>query len=253
MTTPAGNTGFRNRLAGGGTLRGLFVCIPHFQVAEALSHSGLDFLMIEAEHGATDLPLMHMQVAAMADRKPVLVRIGPCPPDHVVKPILDLGVAGLMVADVRDADEARAIVAQTRFAPQGTRGIGGSIRASHYGQDMGYFRDGPAEPIAVIAQIESPEGLDNIAEIADVDGVDAVFFGPMDLSSQMGHPADPGHPEVQAAIRAALETLVAQGSCSGILCAPDKVAQWQALGVSLFLVGSDIGMLNGSVRAALQT
>lgn len=249
----SGNSGtgtgsFRQRLRAGETLLGVFNCLPAFQVAEILSHSAVDYITIEAEHGATSMSAMHAQVAAIADRKPVIVRVA-SGETGVLKPILDLGVTGIMVPDVRTAEAARAIVSETRFAPEGTRGIGGSVRASRYGMDMGYFRDGPAEPVTVILQIESQEGLDNIAGIATTDGVDAVFIGPMDLSAQLGHRGRPDAPKVVQAITDGLEEVAKAGAVAGCLCPPAKTGFWQDKGVSLFLLGSDIGLLAGSTQA----
>ncbi|WP_319825899.1 HpcH/HpaI aldolase family protein [Thalassovita sp.] len=246
------NAGFRRRLSAGEPLLGLFNCLPAFQVAEILSHSSMDYLVIEAEHGATSLPAMHAQVSAIAERMPVVIRVASDEPG-AIKPILDLGVTGIMVPDVRSAAVARDIVAQTRFAPEGTRGIGGSIRASRYGMDKGYFRDGPAEPVTVILQIESQEGLDNTAEIAAVDGVDAVFFGPMDLSAQLGHRGRPDAPEVEQAMAKAMRQLAETGCIAGCLCPPGKVAYWRERGASLFLLGSDIGALVASVETMVDT
>lgn len=243
---------FRQRLLEKHNLSGIFQCIPHFQVAEILSHTSLDFIMIEAEHGATALPSMHAQVAAIADRKPLIVRVA-SGEVGVLKPILDLGVTGIMVPDVRSAETAREIVAQTRFAPAGKRGIGGSIRASKYGFDKTYFSEGPADPITVILQIESEEGLQNAEEIAAVEGVDAVFFGPMDLSAQLGVPGQPTHPKVRSAIEGCLAKLNQSGVVSGCLCAPDHIGMWQELGMSLFLAGSDIGLLIGGTTTLMTT
>ncbi|GGF82632.1 4-hydroxy-2-oxoheptanedioate aldolase [Mameliella alba] len=248
VSTVPNDSSFRRRLAAGEPVLGVFNCLPAFQVSEILSHSSMDYIVIEAEHGATALPAMHAQVAAIAERKPVVVRVASDEPG-VIKPILDLGVTGIMVPDVRSADAARDIVRQTRFAPEGTRGIGGSIRASRYGMDKGYFRDGPAEPITVILQIESREGLDNIAEIAAVDGVDAVFFGPMDLSAQLGHRGRPDAPEVAQAMDVAIRQLAGTACVAGCLCPPAKVGHWRDRGISLFLLGSDIGALTASVEA----
>ncbi|WP_458792999.1 HpcH/HpaI aldolase family protein [Yoonia sp. MH D7] len=231
---------------------GMFQCTTSFQISEILSHTSLDYICLEAEHGATSLPHMHAQVAAIANRKPVLVRIA-SGDVAIIKPVLDLGVTGIMIPDVRTEYEAREIVAQTRFAPEGKRGIGGSVRASRYGMDKSYFADGPPEPVVVVAQIESQDGLDNIAAIAAVDGIDAVFIGPMDLSAQLGQRAKPDTPDVRQAIEAALAKAKVAGAATGIFCPPDKVSHWRGHGASFFLVGSDIGALVGNVTAMMTT
>lgn len=248
---PSAEPTFREKIRNGESVIGLFQCVPSFQISEILSHGPLDYITIEAEHAATSLTSMHAQVAAIADRKPVMVRLISGAPD-IIKPVLDLGVTGIMIPNVSTAEQARAIVAQTRFAPEGERGIGGSVRCSRFGANPSYFKDGPLEPVIVILQIEDQQGLDNISEISAVDGVDAVFIGPMDLSSQLGHRGNPGAPEVHEAIVEGLRKVKEVGGVTGILCAPDKVKEWQSLGVSVFLIGSEIGALNNSISEMLK-
>ncbi|HVV92491.1 MAG TPA: aldolase/citrate lyase family protein [Hyphomicrobiales bacterium] len=225
-------------------LFGLFGCLPAFQATEVLADVPMDFVVLEAEHGATHLSVLHAQTAAMAGSGiPVVVRV---PTLDWIKPVLDLGVDGLMLPNVESAEQARAIVAATRYPPRGVRGIGGSVRATRFGRDSGYYRD--AEPnLSVWAQIESPAGLANLEAIAAVDGIDVIFFGPQDLAAQMGHPGEPAHPEVQAAIEDGTRRALRAGVKAGCLTAEADCARWCSFGATVFLVGSDISLL---VRAA---
>ena len=246
MTNPSSKQAFEERLHAGGSLFGIFACIPTFQTAEILSHSDMDFICLEAEPAATNPATLHQQVAAVGARKPVVVRVA-SEQVELLKPILDLGVDAIMVPNVHTAEQARNIVALTRFAPEGKRGIGGSVRAARFGLDKSYYGDN--KPPLVIVQIESREGLTNIEDIAAVDGVDAVFFGPNDLAAQLGFRGQPDAPVVRAAIENGMRKATSRGVKAGCL-----VPHWQSFGATIFLCGSDIGVLlrgTNSIAATL--
>ena len=103
-----------------------------------------------------------------------------------------------------------------RYAPRGMRGVSGMSRATRYGQVRDYAKRAEEE-LCLIVQIETAEAVGRIAEIAAVDGVDALFIGPADLAASMGHPGDMGHPEVVAMIERAIKAIVAAGKPAGIL------------------------------------
>ncbi len=139
----------------------------------------------------------------------------------------------------------------TRFPPQGIRGVGGGLtRATRWDAVPDYIETAHQE-LCLIVQVESPQGIDNVEAIAAVEGVDAVFIGPADLSTGVGHIGNPGHPDVQAMIRRAFDAAQAAGKATGILAPaePDarRYAEW---GFDFIAVGIDISLLR---QAALQT
>ena len=232
----------REMLAETRPLLGIFACIPAFQATELLGGSGLDFIMLEAEHAATSLPVLHAQTAVLAGSGvPVLVRMDPAK-QAMIKQVLDIGVDGVMFANVESASQARALVSGLRFAPAGERGVGGSVRAAGYGRRSDLYRKQDETP-SVWVQIESRVGLAALEEICAVAGVDVVFFGPMDLSARLGHPAQPSHPEVKQTIAEAARRAQAAGKVTGILCGEAECGEWAAVGVRALLVGSDVGLL----------
>jgi len=98
----------------------------------------------------------------------------------------------------------------------------------------------------VIAQIETPAALERLEEIAQVDGIDALFIGPTDLSGAMGHAGNAAHPEVQAALRAALKRCTKPlGTLAG---SPEQAAAYREAGFAFVALGSDLGMLTGQAR-----
>jgi 2-keto-3-deoxy-L-rhamnonate aldolase RhmA len=232
------------RLAANRPLFGLFACLPAFQATEVLADVPMDFVVLEAEHGPTHVATLHAQAAALnGSGIPVVVRV---PTLDWIKPVLDLGVDGLMMPNVESADQARAIVAATRYPPRGLRGIGGSVRVTRYGRDGDYYRS-TAPSLSIWAQIESPAGLANLEAIAAVDGIDVIFFGPQDLAAQMGHAGEPAHPDVRAAIEDGTRRAVKAGVKVGCLAAETDCAHWCSLGATVLLVGSDTSLL---VKAA---
>ena len=116
-----------------------------------------------------------------------------------IKRILDTGAQSLMIPNIDDADQARRAVAATRYAPRGVRGFSQAPRAARFGRIPDYHARCEAE-IFVAIQIESRRALDNLEEIAGVEGVDGVFIGPGDLSTSLGYLGQQNHPDVVAII-----------------------------------------------------
>ena len=247
MTGTDTSRSLKVRIVSGEFTCGIFACIPTFQTVEILSHTSIDFLAIEAEHAATNVSIVHQQIVAAGGRKPILVRVSSETSD-TLKPLLDLGVDGLMVPNVHTAEQARQIVSLTRFGPEGRRGVGGSVRAAMWGLDKNYYHSGPSRA-AVTVQIESREALANLREICAVNGIDAVFFGPNDLAAQMGFPGQPNAPAVRDAMEDGMRLARQCGVITGCLAAADQIAHWRACGGSFFISGSDVGVLMQGANA----
>ncbi len=164
----------------------------------------------------------------------------------LIKRILDIGAQTLLLPFVQNADEARAAVAAMRYAPRGIRGMGGTMRASHYGRDVDYVRDAESE-LCLLVQVETAEALAQLEAIAAVDGVDGIFIGPADLSASMGHPGNAGHPEVRAAIDDAIRRIRAAGKAPGILMVDEaRARECLALGAQFVAVGMDMILLRNA-------
>ncbi len=234
---------FKAGLAEGKTQIGLWSALCSNIVAEIISHSGFDWILIDTEHSPNETPGLVAQMQAMAlGSASVLVR--PAWNDTVlIKRLLDIGVQSLLIPFVQNTDEAKAAVAATRYPPEGVRGVTGSGRGAHYGRVDGYLHKAAAE-ICVVVQIESGEALKNIKEIASVPGVDAVFVGPSDLSASLGHLGNAKHPDVQAALKSAIDQLNALGVPGGILAFNQEDAKrYMEWGYSFVAVGSDMSVL----------
>lgn len=223
-------------------LFGLFCCLPVFQTVEAIASSGFDFFVFDAEHSPTSVIAIHSQLMAISPCKTAsVVRIASHDP-VAIKHYLDLGVDALMIPNVQNADQMRQLVRYTRYPPEGIRGIGGSVRVSNYFRDGGYYATAN-DRVCIMAQIESPEGLNNIDEICAVDGLDVVFFGPNDFAAQSGLMGQPGHADIVAAMERGMRRVKELGKASGILCGEGQVERYLKAGTQVVAVGSDIGLL----------
>jgi 2-keto-3-deoxy-L-rhamnonate aldolase RhmA len=170
--------------------------------AECLARGGFDWILIDMEHAGGDIQTLMGQCQAIAAAGTVSVPLVRVPWNDVVwiKRILDAGAYGLMIPYVNTKEEAVRALQFCKYPPLGIRGIAGSVRAAGYGRDTAGYLKRANDEIFIMLQIETPQAVANLEAIASVPGVDALFVGPMDLSTSMGHFGNPAHPEVQAVI-----------------------------------------------------
>ena len=241
---------FKRALAAGEAQIGLFLGLANSYTAEIVAGTGFDWLLIDGEHGPNDLRSIIEQLQALAPYpvKPVVRTV-----DHDVariKQLLDGGVQTLMVPMVETASDAEKLVRAMRYPPNGIRGVGTAMaRAARWNGVEGYFGQADQE-MCLIVQIESTTGLAGLDEVLKVEGVDAVFIGPSDLAASMGYLGNPGHPDVKAAVNAAIGKISAAGKAAGVFSAdPVAASAYQAIGASFLLVGVDALLLRNSAVA----
>lgn len=244
---------FKAALARGELQIGLWSSLCSPIVAEIIGQSGFDWILVDTEHSPNEPPAVLAQLQAMqAGTATPIVR--PAWNDPVLlKRLLDIGAQAVLVPFVQNAEEAAKAVAACRYPPAGIRGITMSGRGSRYGRVPDYLKRADAE-ICVLVQVETGEALAQLEAIASVDGVDGVFIGPADLSASLGHIGNPGHPEVQEAIRGAATRLAAVGKPAGILTASEADARrYIEWGYRFVAVGSDLGLLTKHADALAKT
>jgi 4-hydroxy-2-oxoheptanedioate aldolase len=191
----------RRRLHAGEPLAGCFQRIPAPTVTELIAASGFDFVVLDMEHTPVSLERIGDLVrAAEAFGLPPLVRVPSHDPVGIAR-ALETGCVGIHVPLVRSAPEAEAIVAATRYAPAGTRGLA-APRQIAYGTAMpvGDWVRASHDSVLVVVQVEDRLGVAEAGAIAGVDGVDVVFVGLADLSTDLGVPGELAHPSVTAAV-----------------------------------------------------
>jgi 2-dehydro-3-deoxyglucarate aldolase len=142
-------------------------------------------------------------------------------------------------------------VAATRYPPEGVRGLAGTSRATRFGTTPNYFRNAN-QGIGVIAQIETPQAVERIEAIAAVEGIDALFVGPNDLSAALGHIGETTHPAVVSLMAQAVQRCKALGVPVGTLgSSAEAVAQYRAIGFDFVAVSSDIGFMMRAAKEAI--
>ncbi|MBS0536632.1 MAG: 4-hydroxy-2-oxo-heptane-1,7-dioate aldolase [Proteobacteria bacterium] len=232
---------------------GTFSTLASPAVAEMLAQCGFDWILVDTEHSPNELPVVvdHLRAIAGCGISP-LVR--PAWADMVlVKRLLDAGAQTLLFPYVQNAEEARRAVSYTRFPPDGVRGVSGSSRAAGYGLVPDYFKN-VAKEICVLVQIETADALEQLEDIASVDGVDAVFIGPADLAASFGHLGNPQHPDVQQAIDKAFERLRAIGKPSGYLTGNwDEAQRRIRQGVDFVSLGTDTVIASRAAKELVAT
>jgi 2-keto-3-deoxy-L-rhamnonate aldolase RhmA len=225
---------------------GTFVKTSSHQVVELLDGAGFDFAVLDAEHDPLDrLTIDVMMVAGRAIGLPLFVRVPSADPFAILS-VLDMGAAGLLVPHVDTAESARSVVASARFR-NGLRGFSGSPRAAGYGQLSREAMMETGEAVTVICQIESPQAVDNVEEIAAIPGVDGLFLGRGDLSIAMG--VDQSSPEIGRAVSRVGEAAMSHNKRFGMFVnGADDLARFARLGADWFVIGSDQSLLRGAAR-----
>lgn len=247
---PAPINNFKLAIQGKQAQIGLWLGLANSYTAELLAGAGFDWLLIDAEHSPNDLRSILEQLQALAPY-PVSPIVRPPWPDSVrIKQILDLGVQTILAPMVDTVEQAKQVVAATRYPPQGIRGVGSPLaRASQFNRTKDYLQTANQE-MCVLIQIETVTGVKNLDEILQVEGVDGIFIGPADLSASMGHIENPAHPDVQDAIESCIARIVASGKAAGILTGDKSLAKhYIKCGAAFVGVGTDTGLLLSSSSA----
>jgi len=225
---------------------GGWLTIPSAFSAEVMAHQNLDWLCIDMQHGLIDYDtaLAMLQAISTTATTP-FVRV-PWNDSAIIMKMLDAGAYGVIVPMVNSRAEAEAAVAACRYPPQGIRSFG-PVRAVYYA-GLDYFAYASQE-VSCIPQIETTAALENLDEILSVEGVDAVYIGPMDLSISLGLPPQmdsdlPAYAEArQRILEACRRHNIVAGINSSATTAPKRIAE----GFRMVLVSSDSGAMTRAV------
>ena len=231
------NNNFRQRLLDKQTLVGTLVSVPSTEIVELLSLVGFDWLFIDAEHGAFG-PNEIINLLQAAKDTPCLVRI-PGPDEAWIKKVLDAGASGIIVPKIDTEAQALHVIQAAKYPPQGNRGVGVG-RAHQYGREFSEYLTQANDHTVIVLQAESRTALDNIDQIAQLEGLDAVLIGPYDLSASLGYTGEVQHPEVQQAIKKISTTCQAANTRLGIFgISAEHVLPYKTMGFNLLTVGVD--------------
>ena len=220
-----------------------WLAVPNAFSAEVMAHQGWDTLTIDLQHGVIDYQAMVGMLQALSSTPTVpVVRVPWLEPGIIMK-TLDAGAYGVICPMVNTREEAQRFVAYTSYAPKGTRSFG-PVRALLYGG-----ADYPTkanETIVRFAMIETAQALDNLDAILSVEGLDAIYIGPSDLSLALG--CKPTFDDVDPPVTQAIDHIVARAKAHGIQAGihngrSDVAKARIAKGFRFVTVGSDARLL----------
>ena len=251
---PAPKNTFKEALAKGERQIGCWMSFADGQIAEIMGTCGFDWLVIDGEHAPNDIRSIRDQLIALtASPSHPVVRV-PVGETWMIKQVLDAGAQTVLVPIVESAEQARELVRACHYPPKGVRGVGATAaRATMFGSVSEYIQTADQE-VCLLVQVENRAGIDALDEILQVEGIDGVFIGPADLSTDMGHQGNSAHPEVRAAIADAITRIKAAGIAPGILGVSEEATQaYLDMGAQFLAVGIDVLVLAQNARALSQT
>ena len=231
---------FKKRIANGETLYGIFCSVASPINVEQLALAGYNFIIIDLEHTLFSTSQVEtMILAARSMSLDMFVRV-PLNANHLVLPLLDAGVTGIVFPRIENAQQAQEAVNYCHYMPLGQRGLN-STRLNRYGiDDLASFVEQAANETIVVAMIESLEGLEQLDEILKVEGIDIILEGAADLSQSLGMPWQTSHPQLKEKVQEMyMKTKDSPKAFCAIPRKPEDITYWIQRAVNLFVLGDD--------------
>lgn len=242
----------KRKLKAGGAVYGCWLRYSDPALVEFVGYQDWDFIVFDGEHGTLDPRGCEnlVRAAELRDATPVIrVTSNDAP---IISRFMDTGAQGVQIPMVNTAADAERAVQAIKYWPRGARGLASS-RAAAYAQDLplaDYVVRANAETL-VVAQIETPEAVEALPTIVDVDGIDVIFIGVTDLSQSLGVPGEPGTPKVQRAIEEIVRATVPSRCALGVMVSsPETALRWRTRGARYIAFMLE-GMIHDSAQAAL--
>jgi len=228
---------------------GTFLKSHNYQQLELLEGSGVDFVVIDAEHAPFDRAAIDMMmVAGRAVSIPIHVRVPDREPSSLLS-VLDMGASGLVIPHVDTADDARNVIAEVRYVG-GRRGYSGSPRSSGFGDATGSAAIERAKTVEIMCQIESAAGIEEADAIAAVEGISGLFIGRADLAMATG--MDTGSAEWTGALNRIAGAAHAHRKRLGLFVADaSELAVLDFLTPDWIIIGSDQSFMRRAALAAV--
>ena len=232
-------------------LTGTLISMSAPQVAEIVSDSGFDWVLIDMEHSTLSLDSVQNALQVLGEKILKIVRV-PGNDEIWIKRVMDTGCDGILVPMVNSATEAIRVVQSSKYPLEGRRSVGLS-RAHKYGAGFKEYVENANRELVIMIQIEHREGVKNIDEILKVKGIDSIFIGPYDLSASMGLTGQLSHPEVLSAINLIKEKCLTAGLPYGIFgMTPESMLSDLKDGCTFLLCGVDSAILLNSYQDMLK-
>ncbi|MCP4142003.1 MAG: 2,4-dihydroxyhept-2-ene-1,7-dioic acid aldolase [Chloroflexi bacterium] len=232
------NLSFKQKLVRSDLLIGTIVTLPAPEITEIYSQAGFDWLFIDLEHSTLSIKDAQAILQTAGEKAACLIRV-PSIDEAWIKRVLDIGPAGIIIPQVKSAEEAKLAIQLCKYPPEGLRSVG-LARAHEYGEKFQEYVASANNEVAVVLQIEHIDAVHNIEEIIKVPGIDSLFIGPYDLSASMGKTGQVTDPEIQNAIAHVKKIAEEANIPLGIFGASaDAVKAYIEEGYSLITVGID--------------
>lgn len=243
----------RKKIANKEMVVGTHLSLGDFNAAELFGEAGFDVIWVDTEHTAIDRRDLLLNIMAISGTKAAsFVRV-PWNDPVLVKPILEMGVDGIVFPYVRTAEEAEKAVKSCLYPPEGIRGFG-PVRAIKYGKtDIMEYINKMSKDIWKIIQIEHIDAVNNLDDILAVDGVDAIVVGPNDLAGSIGLLGQTGHPEAKRLMDIIAEKAKRANKPFGVSMGfnPPVNKEWIDRGVNFIFAGGDVAFLMNGARETL--
>jgi len=234
---------------------GTWSIINSIMVADVIASSGLDFLIIDAEHGCVSFETAQAMVFACESHgiSPVM-RVAEINESLILR-ALDIGIHGLQLPNIVTVEDAKRFVSFAKYPPIGTRGFSPYTRAGLY--DFNNGQKLPAEAnknTLLIANVEGIEGLKNLEEISQVNGIDVIFLGLFDLSKSLGIPGDVHSHLVVQKLEEAVKTVHSSGKKIGTIASDlNSLSYFRTLGIDYLTFSVDTGILKNAYRSIVES
>ena len=219
-----------------------------------LKNAGCQFIIFDMEHGGISLEQFKtLAIISNANNIAPLIRIPEVNYNYVAR-ALDLGAAGIMAPMVNTYEEALKIVQSSKYQPKGVRGAGfGFAHDNYQNKNPLLYIDKSNKELINIIQIESKLALDNVEEIASIDGVDCLWVGHFDLTNFLGIPGDFNSPIYLEAINKIVDVAKLNKKSLGIMVnTHDELKMYSNIGFNMIAVGTEMSILSRSISQILQ-
>ena len=243
----------RKKLAEQHAVYGLWVTLESPGITEIAVHCGIDWVIVDAEHGHMDWRdiVEHIR-AAVRSNTVVLVRISNID-EGIIKRVLDIGADGIVVPHIESAADWKKALSYARYPPAGIRGIGAE-RATKWGSNFTQHVKDADEHLLMIPIIESVNGGDNIDEIIAVEVTEIIFFGPADYSASAGYAGEWEGKGIAAIIDSVKNKIVAAGKNCGVMAtSKDDLNHRYRQGFRMLSIGADAGLLLKTIKSFFES
>ena len=238
------------KLDRGEKVLGTWCVISSTHVVDVIASSGIDFLIIDAEHGPVSFSdAQTMVMAAEAHQVTPIMRIGEINEWNILR-AMDLGIHGLQLPNITCREDAEKFVTYAKYPPIGVRGFSPYTKAAQYDVKNGTKLSATANAnTLLIANVEGVEGLKNLDEISKVEHIDVIFIGLFDLSKSLGIPGEVEHPQVMSSLRHAIDVITSNGKKVGAIASSVAMLNTlKELDIAYLTYSVDTGMLKESYQ-----